>query len=49
MMLQRKALNKHNKNWTQVSDHPCRILIIGGSSTGTTKALFNLISNHPDI
>ena len=30
-------------------DHPCRILIIGGSGSGKTDALLNLINNEPDI
>ena len=30
-------------------DHPYRILIIGGSGSGNTNALFNLINNQPYI
>ena len=30
-------------------DHLYRILIIGGSGSGKTNALLNLINNHPDI
>ena len=30
-------------------DHPYRILIIGGSGSGKTNALLNLINNQPDI
>ena len=29
--------------------HPYRILIIGGSGSGKTNALLNLINNKPDI
>ena len=29
--------------------HPYRILIIGGSGSGKTNALLNLINNHPGI
>ena len=32
-----------------MTDHPYRILIIGGSGSGKTNALLNLINNHPDI
>ena len=32
-----------------IPDHPYRILIIGGSGTGKTNALLNLINNQPDI
>ena len=34
---------EHNPN------HPYRILIIGGSGTGKTNALLNLVNNQPDI
>ena len=30
-------------------DHPYRILIAGGSRSGKTNALLNLINNQPDI
>ena len=40
---------KHNPNWPYIPDHPCRILIIGGSGSGKTNALLNLINNQPDI
>ena len=39
----------HNLNWPCISDHPCRILIIGGSGSGKTNVLLNLINNQPDI
>ena len=40
---------KYNKNWPYIPDHPYRILIIGGSGTGKTNALLNLINNQQDI
>ena len=40
---------EHNKNWPYIPDHPYRILIIGGSGSGKTNLLFNLIENQPDI
>ena len=40
---------KHNPNWPYIPDHPYIILIIGGSGTGKTNALLNLIHNQPDI
>ena len=40
---------KHNKNWPYIQDHPYRILIIGGSGSGKTNVLLNLIENQPDI
>ena len=39
----------HNPNWPYISDHPYRILIIGGSESGKTNALLNLINNQTDI
>ena len=40
---------KHNPHWPNISDHPYRILIIGGSGFGKTNALLNLIEDQPDI
>ena len=40
---------EHNLNWPYIADHPYRILIIGGSGTGKTNALLNLINNQQDI
>ena len=40
---------EHNINWPYIPDHPYRILIIGGSGTGKTNALLNLINNQQDI
>ena len=39
----------HNPNWQYIPDHPYRILIIGGSGSGKTNTLLNLINNQPDI
>ena len=35
--------------WPYISDHPSRILIIGGSGSVKTNVLFKLINNQPDI
>ena len=40
---------QHNLKWPYIPDHPYRILIIGGSGSGKTNALLNLINNQPDI
>ena len=40
---------KHNKNWPYIPDYPYRILIIGGSASGKTNLLLNLIENQPAI
>ena len=41
-------IKKNNPNWPYIPDHPYRILI-GGSGSGKTNALLNLINNQPDI
>ena len=38
-----------NLKWPELPDHPYRILIIGGSGSGKTNALLNLINHEPDI
>ena len=40
---------EHNSKWPYIPDNPYRILIIGGSGSGKTNALLNLINNQPDI
>ena len=40
---------KHNPNWPYIPDHPYRILIIGGSGSGKTNTLLNLVNNQSDI
>ena len=40
---------EHNLNWPYLPDHSYRILIIGGSGTGKTNSLLNLINNQLDI
>ena len=38
-----------NENWSYITDHPYRILIIVGAGSGKTNLLLNLIENQPDI
>ena len=40
---------KHNNKWTYIRDKPYRILIIGGSGSGKTNLLLNVIENQSDI
>ena len=40
---------EHNLKWPYIADHPYRIIIIGGSRSGKTNALLNLINNQPDF
>ena len=40
----------HNPNWPYVPENACRILIIGGSGSGKTNVLLELIKHQqPDI
>ena len=39
----------HNKNWPYIPDDLYRILVNGGSGSGKTNLLLNLIENQPDI
>ena len=45
----KEETKEDNLNRPQNPDHPYRILIIRGSSSGKTKSLFNLINQQPDI
>ena len=40
---------KHNEKWPYMPHHPYRILIIGGSGSGKTNPLLNLINEQHDI
>ena len=40
---------QHNSEWRYIPDHPYIILIIGGSGSGKTNTLLNLINNQLDI
>ena len=44
----KENIKDHNPNWLQITNHPYRILIIGGSGSGKTNALFNLIKIQDD-
>ena len=39
----------HNEKWPYIPDNPYRILIIGGSGSGKTNTLLNLIKEQSDI
>ena len=41
--------NNHNEKWPYIPDHSYRILIIGGSGSGKTNTLLNLINEQKDI
>ena len=40
-----KSINKHNLNWL---DYPYRMIMIGGTRSGKTNALLNLIKKQED-
>ena len=40
---------EHNPDWPYIPDHPYRIIIIGGSESGKTNVLLNLINKQLDI
>ena len=40
---------ENNPKWPYIPDYPYRILIVGGSGSGKTNALLDLINNQPDI
>ena len=48
-MINFENYTNENSKWSHISDHPYRILIIGGSGSGKTNALLNLTKNQPDI
>ena len=39
----------HNPEWPYIPDHPHRVLIVGGSGSGKTNALLNMLSHQNDI
>ena len=40
---------KHNEKWSYIPDHPFGILIVGGSGSGKTNTLLNVINEQRDI
>ena len=44
-----ESIEEHDPNQPQIPDHPCRILIIGGSVSAKTNSLFNLINQQPNF
>ena len=45
----KEDIGKLTPNWPEIFDHPCRILIAGGSGAGRKNALLHLINLEPDI
>ena len=42
-------MKNKNEKWPHIPDHPYRILLIGGSGSGKTNTLFNLINQQEYI
>ena len=40
---------EHNKKWPYIPDYPYRILIIGGSESGKTNTLLNLMNEQGNM
>ena len=49
LMIILMKIKQHNPKWPYIPDHLYKILIVGGSGSGKTNALLNLINNQPDI
>ena len=45
----KEHIKEHDTKWTQIPDHPYRILIVGGSESEKTNSLFDLIGPQPDV
>ena len=43
----KEVMKEHNPNWSQIPDHPHRMLTVEGSGSGNTNSLFNLINQQP--
>ena len=47
--IRKEDIKKQNSNLPEIPDYLYKILIVGGSWSGTTNALLNLINHEPDI
>ena len=47
--IRRENNKEHNEKWPYIPYHPYRILTIGGSGSGKTNTLLNLIKEQDDI
>ena len=45
----KEDIKEPNPNWLEIPDYPCRIVIVGGSGSGRTNVLLNLLNYKPDI
>ena len=42
----KEDIKEHNPNLIEISDHPYRILLVGGSGSGKTNLLLNLTNKE---
>ena len=42
-------IKEDNPNYPEIPDHPYRILVTGGSGSGKTNALLNLVNHEAHI
>ena len=45
----KEIIKEYNPNWPEIPDYSYRILIIGGSGSGKTNALLNVVNHESDI
>ena len=45
----KEDIREHNPVWPEIPDHVYRVLTVGGSGSGKTSALLNLINHELDI
>ena len=45
----KEDIKEHNPKWPEIPEYPYWVFIIGGSGSGKTNALLNLIDHESDI
>ena len=45
----KENIKQYHPNWPQILGHPFRVWMVGGSGSGRTNSLFNLITHQPEI